>query len=226
MAPNLRAPRLRGSRDGRSRARRAGAIPGGAFHSRRRDQMGGYSAAGLGRGVGGRGVYAAVLGLAMGERIHVNIRGLGAVLDGGGLLLAFDGLVHFLAVDSDVRGRVDAQATFSPRMSTMVISMSSPIMMVSSRCRDSTNIPGSFHGVVARCRSRSHSPGHQPASHFFIGQAGGQRESRIVLIRCGGRDCRPCLEQGRRQPARKLREILPHQGPKRFMPRDSSPDPA
>jgi len=58
----------------------------------------------------------------------------------GGAVLAFDRFVHFFAVDRDGLGSIDTSRTLSPRMSTTVISMSSPIMIVWSRCLDSTNI--------------------------------------------------------------------------------------
>jgi len=43
-------------------------------------------------------------------------------------------------------GALIPRRTLSPRISTTVTSMLSPIMIVSSRCLDSTNISGSFLG--------------------------------------------------------------------------------
>ncbi len=68
-----------------------------------------------------------------------------AGLDLAGLaILALNRFVDFLAVDRNVLGASIPKRTLSPRMSTMVTTISSPIMMLSSRCLDKTSIVGSF----------------------------------------------------------------------------------
>jgi hypothetical protein len=72
--------------------------------------------------------------------------------------------------------------TLSPRMSTMVMTMFSPIMMLWSRCRDKTSITGSFLPSPSPTGCGSTVPGPGSGNITHPGLFAAPRSGRTTMV--------------------------------------------